>query len=560
MSTIPVTGAGTPVLILREGSSRSRGRDAQRNNIMATKVVAEAIKSSLGPRGMDKMLVDSLGDVVITNDGATILKEMEIEHPAAKMMVEVSKTTDTEVGDGTTSAAVLAGELLKKAEELLDNDVHPSIIVEGYEIAAKKALEYLKEMALAANPEDREILKKVAITALSSKIVRESSKLLSDLTVDAILRVANKENGTYKASLDDVKVEKKAGGSILDTKLIDGIILDKEVVHSGMPKRIRNARIALINSPLEIEKTEFDAKINIERPEQIKEFMDEEQRILREMADKVVSSGANVLVCQKGIDDMAQHFLAKAGVLAVRRAKESDMEKASKATGARVVSRISDLVPSDIGQAGMVEERKVGEDKWVFIEECKNPKSVTIFIRGGTEKFVDEAERAVHDALMVVKDVVVYPHIVAGGGAPEVEVALRLNKFAEQISGKQQLAVRRFAEAMEVIPTALAENSGLDSIDIITELRHRHESQEKWAGVDVHNRKVSDMYDLNVIEPLSVKEQIIKSSGAAACSILRIDDVIAAAKPKAPPTPPPGGPGMGGMGGMGMGGMGMGGM
>ena len=544
MATMPVSASGTPVLILKEGSSRSRGRDAQRNNIMAAKAVAEVIKSSLGPRGMDKMLVDSLGDVVITNDGATILKEMEVEHPAAKMMVEVSKTTDTEVGDGTTSAAVLAGELLKKAEDLLDDDIHPSIIVEGYEMAATKALEFMKEIAITVNPEDREILNKVAITALSSKIVRESSKLLADLTVDAILDVSRKdENGSYKVSLDDIKVEKKAGGSIEDTKLIRGIVLDKEIVHSGMPKRIRNAKIALLSCPLEIEKTEFDAKINIDRPEQIKEFMDEEQKILKDMVGRIVSAGANVVVCQKGIDDVAQHYLAKNGIIAVRRAKESDMEKTSKATGARIVSRLDDLSPADLGEAGLVEERKVGEDKWVFIEDCKNPKSVTILIRGGTEKFVDEAERAVHDALMVVKDVVTYPYVVAGGGAPEVEVALRLNKYAEKISGKQQLAIKKFAEAQEIIASALAENAGLDPIDIMTELRHKHEAGEKWAGVDVYNRKTSDMYALNVIEPLSVKEQIIKSASAAASSILRIDDMIAAGKlkePSKPPKPPSG--------------------
>ncbi|MBO3803232.1 MAG: TCP-1/cpn60 chaperonin family protein [Candidatus Brockarchaeota archaeon] len=544
MATMPVSASGTPVLILKEGSSRSRGRDAQRNNIMAAKAVAEVIKSSLGPRGMDKMLVDSLGDIVITNDGATILKEMEVEHPAAKMMVEVAKTTDTEVGDGTTSAAVLAGELLKKAEDLLDSDIHPSIIVEGYEAAASKALEYVKEIAIPVNPEDRETLKKVAITTLSSKIVRDNSEMLADLTVDAILGVSRKdEDGSFKVSLDDVKVEKKAGGSTEDTKLVKGIVLDKEIVHSGMPKRVRNAKIALLSCPLEIEKTEFDAKINIDRPEQIKEFMDEEQRMLKDMVERISSAGANVVVCQKGIDDLAQHYLAKNGIIAVRRAKESDMEKASKATGARIVSRLNDITPADLGEAGLVEERKVGEDKWVFIEDCKNPKSVTILIRGGTEKFVDEAERAVHDALMVVKDVVTYPYIVAGGGAPEVEVALRLNKYAEKVSGKQQLAIKKFAEAEEVIASALAENTGLDPIDIMTELRHKHEAGEIWAGVDVYNRKTSDMYALNVLEPLSVKEQIIKSASAAASSILRIDDMIAAGKlkePSKPPKPPSG--------------------
>jgi thermosome len=544
--SVPAT-AGTPVLILKEGSSRTRGREAQRNNIMAAKAVAEIIRSSLGPRGMDKMLVDSLGDVVITNDGATILKEMEVEHPAAKMMVEVAKTTDTEVGDGTTSATVLAGELLKKAEDLLDGDVHPTIIVDGYEMAASKSIEFLKEIAIKVQPDDKKILKRVAMTALASKVVKESSDLLSDLVVDAILKVSTIENGKYKVSLDDVKVEKKAGGSIGETKLIQGIVLDKEVVHSGMPKRIKEAKIALINCPLEIEKTEFDAKINIERPEQIKAFIDEEQKLLKDMVEKIKATGANVVICQKGIDDVAQHYLAKSGILAVRRAKESDMDKTAKATGARIVTSLDDITSADLGEAGLVEERKVGEDKWVFIEDCKNPKSVTILIRGGTEKFVDEAERAVHDALMVVRDVVTYPYIVAGGGAPEVEVALRLNKYAEKISGKQQLAVKKFAEAEEIIASTLAENTGLDPIDILTELRNKHEAGEIWVGVDVYNRKTSNMYDLNIIEPLSVKEQIIKSASAAASSILRIDDMIAAGKIKEPSKPPGGGgPGMGG--------------
>jgi len=541
--SLQTTAGGTPVLILREGSSRTRGKDAQRNNIDAAKAVAEIIKSSLGPRGMDKMLVDSLGDVVITNDGATILKEMEVEHPAAKMMVEVAKTTDSEVGDGTTSAAVLAGELLKKAQDLLDNDVHPTIVVDGYELAANKALEFLKEIAITVKPDDSETLKRIAMTALAGKVVRESSEKLADITVEAILRVATKEGDKYAASLDDIKVEKKSGGSIDETTLIQGIVLDKEVVHSGMPKRLRNAKIILLNSPLEIEKTEFDAKISIARPEQIKEFIDEEQKLLKDMVEKVKATGANVVVCQKGIDDVAQHYLAKAGILAVRRAKESDMEKTAKATGARVATSLDDITPADLGQAGMVEERKIGEDKWVFIEECKNPKSVTILIRGGTEKFVDEAERAIHDALMVIKDVVTYPYIVAGGGAPEVEVALRLNKFAEKISGKQQLAIKKFAEASEIIASCLAENTGLDPIDILTELRHRHETGEVWAGVDVHGRKTTDMYTLNVVEPLNVKEQIIKSAGAAASSILRIDDMIASGKLKEPSKPPrpPGG-------------------
>ncbi|OYT66237.1 thermosome subunit [Candidatus Bathyarchaeota archaeon ex4484_205] len=526
------TAAGTPILILKEGSTRSKGREAQRNNITAAMIVSDLVRSSLGPRGMDKMLVDSLGDVVITNDGATILKEMEIEHPAAKMMVEVAKTTDAEVGDGTTSATVLAGELLKKAADLLDQDVHPSIIVDGYRRASAKALKILKDIAEKVDPIDKKVLKKIAMTSMASKIVKENSEELADIVVNAILEVAEERDGKYHVTVDDVKVEKKAGASLSETKLIRGIVLDKEVVHSGMPKRVEGAKIALLNCPLEIEKTEFDAKINIQTPDQIKAFIDEEQRILKEMVDKIVSTGANVVICQKGIDDVAQHYLAKAGVLAVRRAKESDMEKLSKATGARIVTRVDDLSSDDLGYAGLVEERKVGEDKWVFIEECKNPKSVTILIRGGTEKIVDEAERAIHDALSVVKDVVITPYIVAGGGSPEIEVALKLRDFANTVGGKEQLAVQKFAEAIEIIPAALAENAGMDPIDILSELRSKHEQGDKWAGVDVFHRKVTDMWKLDIIEPLSVKEQIIKSASEAACMILRIDDVIAAGKLK----------------------------
>lgn len=540
MATIPATVGGTPVLILKEGSTRARGREAQRNNLNAAITLAEIVRSSLGPRGMDKMLVDSLGDVTITNDGATILKEMEIEHPAAKMMVEVAKSTDVEAGDGTTSAVVLAGELLKKAEELLDMDVHPTIVVDGYRRAAGMALQFMKEIAQEVNPTDREMLKFIAITSLRSKIVREYSDQLAEIAVDAILKVAREENGKYNVRLDDVKVEKKAGGSVMETKLVNGIVLDKEIVHSGMPRKIVNAKIAILNSPLEIEKTEFDAKISIERPEQIKAFLDEEQKILKEMVDRIVEAGANVVLCQKGIDDIAQHYLAKAGIIAVRRVKESDVEKASKATGARVVTSLNDLTRDDLGYAGLVEERKVGEDKWVFIEQCKDPRSVTILIRGGTEKMVDEAERALHDALSVVKDVVTYPYIVAGAGAPEIEVAMRVRKKAETVAGKEQLAILRFADAFESIPSALAENAGMDPIDIIAELRKHHESGNKWYGIDIASKKTSDSWAAKVIEPLLVKEQVVKSASEAASMVLKIDDVIAAGKlkEKGPPKPP----------------------
>jgi len=539
MSQVPAAAlAGTPILVLKEGSTRSKGKEAQRNNIMAAKVIAEVVRSSLGPRGMDKMLVDSLGDVTITNDGATILKEMEVEHPAAKLMVEVAKTTDQEVGDGTTSAVVLAGELLRKAEELLDMDIHPTIIAEGYRIAANKAVELLKEIAVKVDPRDKAMLKKIAMTSMASKLVKENSEQLAEMVVDAVLKVTTEQNGRLIARVDDIKVEKKAGGSIAETQMIDGIAIDKEVVHSGMPRRVENAKIALISGPLEIEKTEFDAKINIERPEQIKEFLDEEQKILKEMVDKIKATGANVVLCQKGIDDVAQYYLAKAGILAVRRVKESDMEKAAKATGARIVSTVDDLSPADLGEAALVEERKLGEDKWLFIEKCKNPRSVTLLIRGGTEKVVDETERALHDSIYVVRDVVMNPYIVAGGGAPEVELALRLREFSEKVPGKEQLAVRKFAEALEVIPSILAETSGMDPIDTLAELRRLHENGKKWAGVNVIERKIDDMWERNVLEPMVVKQQIIKSGSEAASMVIRIDDIIAAGKPKEKPSAP----------------------
>jgi thermosome len=550
MAVVSGNVSGTPVLLLREGSTRSRGRDAQRNNIMAAKVIAEVVKSALGPRGMDKMLVDSLGDVTITNDGATILKEMEVEHPAAKIMVEIAKTTDSEVGDGTTSAVVLAGELLKKAEELLDLEIHPTIIAEGYRMAATKAISLLKEFAVKVDPKDRDLLKKIAVTAMASKLVKENSDYLSDTVVEAVLRVTKEQDGKLIANVDDIKVEKKAGGSIAETVLIEGIAIDKEVVHSGMPRRIENARIALISGPLEIEKTEFDAKINIDRPDQIKAFLDEEQKILKDMVDEVISSGANVVLCQKGIDDIAQYYLAKANVLAVRRVKESDMEKAGKATGARVVTNVEELSESDLGKAQLVEERKLGEDKWLFVEKCRNPLSVTLLIRGGTEKVVDETERALHDSIYVVRDVVMNPYVVAGGGAPEAELALRLRDYSEKVSGKEQLAVRAFADALEIIPSSLAETSGMDPIDTLAELRRLHEGKQIWAGVDAIRRKMTDMWANNVIEPLVVKEQIVKSASEAASMIIRIDDVIASAKPREGPRPPggPGGMGEGGPG------------
>ena len=529
--------SGIPVLILKEGSTRTRGRTAQHNNIMAARMIAEAVKSSLGPKGMDKMLVDSLGDVTITSDGRTILDEIDVEHPAAKMMVEVAKTQDDEVGDGTTTSVIVAGELLGKAEELIDKNVHPTIIIDGYRKAADKALETLEKIAIPVSSSDKEFLKKVAMTSMASKLVAENKEQLAEIAVEAVLHVARKIGDEYRVDLDDIMVEKKAGESITDTKLIKGIVLDKEVVHAGMPKRIENAKIALINCPLEVEKTEFDAKINIETPEQMEAFLREEENMLKDMVEKIAAAGANVVICQKGIDDMAQHFLARKGILAVRRAKKSDMEKLSKATGGKIVTNLEDLSKNDLGYAELVEERKVGDDKMVFIEGCRNPRSVAILIRGGTERIVDEAERSVHDALCVVRDVVQEPKILVGGGAPELEIARVLRDYAESLPGREQLAVQHFADAIEVVPITLGENAGLDPIDILSELRARHEKGEKWAGVDVFGGKVEDMEKLEVYEPLAVKKQVIKSATEAATMILKIDDVIAAGKMKPPKTP-----------------------
>jgi thermosome len=539
--------AGTPVLILREGASRSRGREAQHGNIMAARIVAEAVKSALGPKGMDKMLVDSFGDVTITSDGRTVLDEMDIQHPAAKMMVEVAKTQDDEVGDGTTTAVITAGELLGKAEDLIEKNVHPTVIIDGYRKAADKALETIEKIAISVDSNDKASLEKVAMTSMASKLVAESKEYLAKIASSAILQVAEKVEDGFKVDIDDVKVEKKAGEALTDTKLINGVVLDKEVVHSGMPKRVEKAKIALIDSPLEIEKTEFDAKINIESPEQMDAFLKQEENMIKEMVEKLAAKGANVILCQKGIDDMAQHFLSRKNILAVRRVKKSDMEKLAKSTGGKLITNLDDTTKKDLGYAQLVEERKIGDDKMTFIEGCKNPRAVTILIRGGTERIVDEAERSLHDALCVARDVVEEPKIVAGGGAPEMEVAKVLKAYAETLPGREQLAVMCFAEALEAIPTTLAENAGLDPIDIISELRARHEKGEIWAGVEVHTGKVKNMKEEGVFEPIAVKKQIIKSCTEAASMLLKIDDIIASGKMKAPPMPPggpPGGPGM----------------
>jgi thermosome len=538
-----------PILVMREGSGRSRGRDAQRNNIMAARTIAEAVKSSLGPKGMDKMLVDSSGDVIITSDGRTILDKMDIEHPAAKMMVEVAKTQDAEVGDGTTTSVILAGELLGKAEDLIDKGVHPTVIVEGYNKAADKALETLENIAISVKPENKAFLKKVAATSMASKLVSANKEQLADIAVGAVLSVAQKAGEGYLVDLDDIMVEKKPGESMSETRLIEGLVLDKEVVHSGMPKRVEKANIALLESALEIKKGEFDTKINIELPEQMDSFLREEEGMLKAMVEKIVASGANVVICQKGMDDMVQHFLARKGILAVQRVKESDMKKLGMATGGKPVTNLEGLSKSDLGFAELVEERKIGDDKMTFIEGCKNPRSVSILIRGSDKRFLDEAERSVHDALCVVRDVVQAPKIVAGGGAPEMEVAKALRDYAETLPGREQLAVRSFGEAMEIVPLTLGENAGLDPVDLLLELRTRHEKGEKWAGVDVFEGKIKDMREQEVYEPLAVKKQTIKSANEAATMILRVDDVIASGRMKAPPMPPGGMPG-GGYGGM----------
>jgi archaeal chaperonin len=546
MSVQQGSAGGMPVLILKEGASQTKGRDAQKNNIAAAKLISEVVRSSLGPRGMDKMLVDGPGDVTITNDGATILKEIDVQHPAAKMMVEISKATDNEVGDGTSSVVVLAGALIEKAEELITKDVHPTIIVDGYRKSALKSIEIFNHLAQKIDPGNKSELIKVARTSMQTKLVSKDSDELSQVVVNAALQVSEPNESAYIIDIDDVKVEKKTGGSLRDTKLIKGIVLDKEVVHGGMPKRVEKAKIALINSALEIEKTEFDAKININSPDQMKMFLEEENKMLKNMVDKIISSGANVAICQKGIDDVAQHYLAKSNVLSVRRVKESDMTKLSRATGARMVNNLEDLSSKDLGSADLVEERKVETDKWVFIEGCKHPKAVTILIRGGSQRVVDEAERSIHDALMVTKDVMEKPSIVAGGGSPESYVAGKLREWSSTLSGREQLAADKFAESLEVIPLALAENAGMDPIDTLTELRSKQTKGSKWSGIDARAGKVVDMSKLDIVEPLSVKEQIIKSATEVASMILRIDDVIASSKSGG--GPPGGGMPPGGMG------------
>ena len=511
---------GQPIFILPEGTNRSVGRDAQRNNILAGKVLAETVRTTLGPKGMDKMLVDGLGDIVVTNDGVTILKEMDIEHPAAKMLVEVAKTQEDEVGDGTTTAVIIAGELLKKSESLLDQDIHPTIIAMGYRQAAEKAQEILDDIAI--DSVDEETLIKVAMTAMTGKGTEAAREPLAKLIVDAVQKVA--EDGAVDT--DNIKIEKKDGAVVEDSTLVEGVIVDKERVHPGMPSEVKDAKIALVNSPLEVKETEVDAEIRITDPAQMQAFIEQEEKMVKDMVDKVAESGANVLFAQKGIDDLAQHYLSKAGILAVRRVKKSDIEKLARATGANVVTNLEDLTADDLGEAGIVEERKVSGEEMIFVEECSVAKSVTLFVRGSTKHIVDEIVRAIEDAIGVVAATVEDDKVVAGGGAPEIAMAKKLKDYADSISGREQLAVNAFAEALEIVPKTLAENAGLDSIDSLVDLRAAHENSAVM-GLDVFTGKVADMKEAGVIEPKRVKKQAIQSASEAAEMILRIDDVIA---------------------------------
>ncbi|MHA1592898.1 MAG: thermosome subunit beta [Candidatus Heimdallarchaeaceae archaeon] len=534
---------GTPVYIMKEGTERTQGKDAQRNNILAARAVSEAIRSALGPKGMDKMLIDNFGDTTVTNDGATILKEIEVSHPAAKFLIDLSKTQDQETGDGTTTVVVLAGELLKQAEDLLDIDVHPSIIVEGYKDARFKAIEILEAMAKEVSFEDEDILNYVAQTSMSSKIVSGEKESLSKIIVKAVKAITEEKDGEHVADIDNIQIQKKKGGSLSDTKLIDGIILDKEFVHTDMPKKVKGAKILLLDKGLELSKTEIDAKINITSPDQIQAFLDSEHNMLQEMADKIIASGANVVLCQKGIDDIIQHYLAKKGISAVRRVKKSDMDKLAKATGAQVTTSLDDL-DQYLGNAELAEERSISDDNMIFITGCTNPKAVSIVIRGGTEMIVNEADRAIHDALCVVRQVIHDHKVVPGGGAPEIQISQKLGEFAKAKTSKVQLAIEKFAKAVEIIPRTLAENAGLDPIDVLAELHVQHSKVGNVFGVNPFAKKVDDMSKLNVWEPISVKLQAISSAAEAAEMILRIDDVIAAKELSGGGPPMPGGGGM----------------
>ncbi len=540
-----MSGQQQPIFILREGTKRERGKGAQSNNIMAARAISDAVKSTLGPKGMDKMLVDSMGDVVITNDGATILKEIDVEHPAAKMIVEVAKSQDEECGDGTTSAVVLTGELLKYAGELLEQNIHPTVICGGYKLAANKAKETLNKLSINIKSGDKKILKNIAMTSMASKGASAEKTILADVVVEAVTSIAEKVGGKTIVDLDNIQIQKKQGGGIANTEIIQGIILDKERVHEGMPKTVKNAKIALIDSALEVKKTEVDARIQINDPTQLQAFLDEEEGMIKKMVDKVKKSGTTVLVCQKGIDDIAQHYLAKDGIYSVRRAKKSDMEKLAKATGAKIIGNLDGLTSKDLGFAGNVEEKKIGDDKMTFVTGCKNPKAVSILIRGTTEHVIDELERGLHDALSVVAVAIEDGKMTAGGGAAAIAISMALRDYAPSVGGREQMAIEAFANAIEVIPKTLSENAGLDPIDMMLEIRNAHNKGKKYAGINVFSGKVDDMLKNNVIEPLRVSMQEIEASSEAATMILRIDDVIASKGGGAPPGMPPGG--MGGM-------------
>ena len=530
-----------PIIILKEGTTREKGKGARSNNITAAVAISDAVKTTLGPRGMDKMLVDSTGDVVISNDGATLLKEIDIEHPAAKMIIEVAKSQDDECGDGTTTAVVLAGELLKYAEELLDQNIHPTVLTSGYKLAADKAIETLKNIALKIKPGDKETLRKIAMTAMASKGSSGSKEFLSNIVVDAVTSIAEKVFGKTIVDLDNIQIQKQQGGKIEDTEIIKGIILDKERVHDDMPKLVKNTKIALVDVALEVKKTEVNAKIQIRDPAQLQAFLDEEEAMIEKMVDKIKKSGANVLICQKGIDDIAQYFLAEYGIYTVRRAKKSDMEKLAKATGGKIIVNLDDLQGIDLGGAETVEERKYGDDKFTFIMGCTNPKAVSILVRAGTEHVIDELERGLHDSLSVVKAALEDEKMTVGGGATATEIAMALRDYAPSIGGREQMAIESFANAIEIVPKTLAQNAGLDPIDIMIELRRQHKKGNKHAGINVFTGKVENMLKNDVIEPLRVGIQEIQAASEASTMILRIDDVIASKESKTPSTPPGGG-------------------
>jgi archaeal chaperonin len=539
-----------PVFIMPEGTKRSQGRQAQKLNIMAAKLVAETVRTTLGPKGMDKMIVDSMNDVTVTNDGVTILEEMQIEHPAAKMVVEVAKTQEEEVGDGTTTAVVIAGELLKSAENLIEQDVHPTVIARGYRLAEAKAQEFLETIAEKVTIKDISTLNKIAMTAMTGKGAENAKEKLADIAVKAVVAIAKQEGTDTLIDKDNIKIEKKVGSSVENSELIKGVVLDKERVHSGMPNKVESAKIALIDSPIEIKTTEMDAKIQITDPSQMQAFLDKEEDMIKDKVDKIIDSGANVLVCQKGIDDLAQHFLAKAGIYAIRRSKQSDMNALAKATGGSIVTNLEDLSTCDLGKSGIVQEIKVGDEQMTYVEECKNPKSVTLLIRGGTEHVVAEVKRAVSDAVGDIVAALKTGKVVAGAGSVELELAKELNKYSNTLSGREQLAVQAFAKSMEVIPRTLAENAGIDPIDSITELKAAHDKKQKWAGINVFTGRTMDAWKNGVIEPLKIKTQAISSASEVAVMILRIDDIITGGTGDGgpggmPPNMPP--PGMGGM-------------